>query len=95
MRVHYNLALLALLSACTQVPELNSKIPAEMKRADFPVLTPLDETLGPPVAPADQAQKLEDQLVGRRSNLQAQAQKLRSPVVDKATRTRLKDGISQ
>lgn len=80
-------------AACTQVPELNERVPPDVKTADYPDLVPLDEALGPPDNPEDEAKKLEDSLQARREALAARAQKLKAPIVDEAARSRLNDEI--
>lgn len=90
-----SIAILALLAACTQVPELQDTVNSDMRNADFPDLVPLDSTLGPAINPEDEASKLQNELVGRREHLRNRASQLQSKVVDDTTRDRLNSGISQ
>ncbi|GAA6190671.1 hypothetical protein NBRC116597_05900 [Phaeobacter sp. NW0010-22] len=95
MSVRLSIVFLALLAACTQVPELKDTVTADMSKADFPDLVPLDTALGPAVDPEDEASKLQNELVGRRERLRNRATQLQASVVDDTTRDRLNTGISQ
>ncbi|MCV2891044.1 hypothetical protein [Ruegeria aquimaris] len=78
---------LVLITACTQVPELDEHIGPELQGKPFPKLVSLDQTLGPPADPEDEAQKLAESLDGRRAALQAKAQRLRQAVPDEGEDT--------
>lgn len=93
MNLRFALCLLVTASACTQVPELNERVSPRLKNADYPALVPLEPTLGPPVAPEEEAEKVTEQLAARRDNLQRRAQLLQKPVVTENDRDRLDESI--
>ncbi|MFT7595615.1 MAG: hypothetical protein ACI8R4_002944 [Paracoccaceae bacterium] len=74
--------LLALLTGCAQVPELDATVPDHLRDAAYPALIPLDGSLAPNVLPADAASEIEDSLAARRDRLQARAKRLNTPIVD-------------
>jgi hypothetical protein len=84
---------LVLLGACTQFPVLDDSVPDALARAEYPDLVPLDPLLaGLSDAPANNAQ-IEANLQGRVAALRARAARLRGPIVDSATRARMRAGV--
>ncbi|WP_299146035.1 hypothetical protein [uncultured Tateyamaria sp.] len=82
------------LAACAQFPELDSTVSPDVANADFPALVPLEPLLAasdPIVSDPDQT----TQTLNRRvAALRARANALqRRPIVDAATRARLRQGI--
>ncbi|MBO9452188.1 hypothetical protein J7426_18075 [Tropicibacter sp. R16_0] len=93
MKLRLAICLLPVLAACTQVPELEDKVSSQLKNAKYPKLVPIDETLGPPVAPEAEAQKVTDELEARRDSLKQRAAALQKPVVDQDERDRLDETV--
>lgn len=89
------LTILVALAACTQVPELEDHLTPQLRRADYPTLIPLDETLGPRPDPAAEATEIEEELAARVAALQNRARALQTPVVDADAREKLQQDITQ
>lgn len=86
---------LGLAAACTQLPEVDERIPAHLKNADYPTLEPLHLLL-PEEAPAAEASaELQDSLEARRARLQRRAARLRNMGVSDAERQRLNETVDQ
>ena len=84
---------LGFVGACTQLPEVDERIPAHLKTADYPTLEPLHLLL-PEEPPAAQASaELHDSLEARRARLQRRAAALRNQGVSEAERQRLKETV--
>lgn len=83
------------VSACTEVPELDSTIPGHIRKAPYPKLVPLDRALISAPLPQVRSEELEKSLAARQARLQARARDLNSPVVDAASRKRMQDGVGQ
>lgn len=93
MKLRLAFCLLPIMAACTQVPELNDKVSPQLKNAKYPKLVPIDQTLGPPVAPEEEAKKVTEQLEARRDSLKRRASALQKPVVDATDRDRLDETV--
>ncbi len=93
MRGISRIAAFLALGACVQVPELNERVPPELRDAPYPTLRPLDDTLGPAVDPVSEAEELDERLSGRVQSLQARARGLQGPVIEPAARQRLREDI--
>lgn len=91
----FGTVLVLVLGGCAQVPELDATVPDHLDDAAYPALVPLDGSLTTAVHPADAAKKIEDTLSGRRDRLQARAARLNTPIVDPATRARMKTGVAR
>ncbi|TMV08030.1 hypothetical protein FGK63_11325 [Ruegeria sediminis] len=76
------LILIAAAAGCTQIPELEERETPELLRAKFPRLVPLQDTLGPPVDPVDEAGKVEEELTKRREALGKRADALHAAQTD-------------
>lgn len=85
------LCLLALSTACTNFPELDAAEPAEAKNSDYPSLLPLDQLLAAP-DPIATPEVLEG-VQSRVQALKSRANRLRGPVVDRATKARMARGV--
>lgn len=83
------------LGACTDFPEIDVTIDAAARSADFPTLLPLDPLLAKSniattqITPASVAA-----FDARIANLRSRASRLRGPVIDAATRTRMRHGVA-
>ncbi|WP_164661019.1 hypothetical protein [Tropicibacter sp. Alg240-R139] len=93
MKLRLAICLLPVLAACTQVPELNEKVSSQLQDAKYPELLPLDQALGPPIAPEAEARKVTQQLEARRDSLKRRAAALQNPVVDADDRDRLDETV--
>ncbi|MEL0436121.1 hypothetical protein [Phycobacter sp. K97] len=71
------IVLAAACGACTRVPEIEGRLTADLRDADYPDLLPLDQGLAPLPAPQDQSRELEEQLDARSARLKARAEALR------------------
>ncbi len=83
------------LAACTQFPELDGTVAPDLENADFPALVPLDtvRSISDPLV-ADPVATTET-LNARVAALRARARALQSrPILDPATRARLRRGVS-
>lgn len=79
----------ALLSACTDFPQLDAAISAEARRADYPALVPANDLLGKRSdGTITEATGLA--LQARATNLQARARLLRGQPIDEETRLLLR-----
>lgn len=85
---------LVLVSACTQVPELDATVPKHLHAAAYPALISLDGSLATHITPQDQSEQIERTLTGRAERLQARAEALKTPIVDGNARTRMKNGVT-
>lgn len=85
---------LALLGACTAVPELDATLPAGLKNAEYPALVPLETLLLPESDQMEDAETQRSDLEARRDSLKARAARLNTPVVDDETRTRMNAGVT-
>ncbi len=64
------------LSACTQVPELDNVIEPRLERAAYPDLVPLQQVLAVQKPPGEASRDLEEELNARRARLQSKAREL-------------------
>jgi hypothetical protein len=87
----------ATLGACANFPDLDERVDAATQGAAYPTLQPLDpliarasslETNGQ-IAPASVA-ALDDRI----ANLRAKSTRLRGPIIDTATRSRMRRGVA-
>ncbi|MFZ5965044.1 hypothetical protein ACOXXX_19025 [Thalassococcus sp. BH17M4-6] len=84
-------ALLFVLVACAQFPELDATATPGVAEAEYPRLVPLERLLE---APAPRATEIvRENVKGRAAALKARAARLRAPVVDAATRARMRRGV--
>lgn len=81
------------LAACTDVPELDDRVPSALDRAGYPALVPLDRLLGAPVAPGEDAERIAGGLNARRADLRRRANAVQDDVIDPSTRTRMEEGV--
>ncbi|MBS1303876.1 hypothetical protein [Loktanella sp. SALINAS62] len=83
------------LVACTQPPQLNDRITPSAAAAPYPDLQPLAPLLAQAAAPGRVTPRTTATLTGSAADLRARATALRGPVVDDATRARMRAGIDQ
>ena len=86
---------LAMLAGYTTIPELTERVPPQIKNAAYPELVPLEDVLGAPVNPQEEATELQKHLQARSERLASKARELQSPVLDEADRDRLGHEITQ
>ncbi|WP_456386903.1 hypothetical protein [Profundibacter sp.] len=95
LRLINSLALAAtLLAGCSDFPELDAAITSAARNADYPNLLPIDQL----IADAQQVQispETVTNLEGRISHLNARAARLRGPVIDGASRARMRAAIAR
>ncbi len=70
--------ILVLLScaACTEIPELEGSSAASVRKAPYPRLLPVSDTLGPPTDVISEAAEVEEELNARSEALAEKAQAL-------------------
>lgn len=84
---------LFLLGACTQFPALDDSVPDAAARAEYPDLVPLDPLLSSLADAPTKNTEIESNLQSRVAALRARAARLRRPIVDPATRARMRTGV--
>ncbi|MBE1282625.1 MAG: hypothetical protein GJ676_04865 [Rhodobacteraceae bacterium] len=82
-----------LATACTRVPEIEAQISPELKKASYPTLQPLDQSVVPLPSPQQAGQEIQDNLNARRDRLKRRAAALETAGVDDESRDRLEQGI--
>jgi len=83
---------IAMLSACTEFPEVDTALAKGDPKAEFPALLPFEQLLS-----ADDPRLTEtddEALLARAADLKARADALRRPVIDEQTRERMEDGVT-
>ncbi len=70
------LILVLACSGCADFPELEGRELPNVKSARYPTLIPLQENLGPPADPVNEAAEVEEDLLARRKELRKKARKL-------------------
>ncbi|WP_146590000.1 hypothetical protein [Puniceibacterium confluentis] len=81
-----------LLCACAQFPELDSTQTPGVATAPYPRLVPIETLLQG--APPRATPEMRAGVLGRAGALRARAARLSGPVVDAATRARMRRGVS-
>ncbi|NOD74972.1 MULTISPECIES: hypothetical protein [unclassified Ruegeria] len=72
------LPLVFLCAGCADFPELEGSEPASVKKAPYPRLVPLQETLGAPIDPVSEAVAVEEDLTQRSEALAQKAEALQN-----------------
>ncbi len=85
-------ALVALLGACNQFPELDHTVDSDAQAAGYTDLVPI-ETIKAAVPETQIEPKTEEDLEDRVERLKKRANGLRGAVVDEATQERMRAGI--
>ena len=85
--------LCAVLAACAQFPELDGTITPEVKNASPPALVPLRSILERADTVATTPRTLTSDVASRLDVLQNRAARLRGPVIDQRTRSRMLRGV--
>jgi outer membrane murein-binding lipoprotein Lpp len=84
----------ALLAGCSDFPELDNAVSPTARKAGYPSLLPIDQL----IAGAKEVQITEETistLQSRIARLNARAARLRGPVIDAATRARMRAAIAR
>ncbi|MCF6317228.1 MAG: hypothetical protein L3J30_13320 [Marinosulfonomonas sp.] len=84
----------ALLAGCSNFPELDDAVSPTARKAGYPALLPIDQL----IAGAQEVQITEETVLtlqSRIARLKAHAARLRGPVVDTATRARMRAAIAR
>ena len=83
-----------LFAGCSNFPELDAAITPTAEQADYPALIPMRQVM----AGANDVQitpQTVANLQGRTGNLRARAARLRGPVIDSATRARMRAAMAR
>lgn len=83
-----------LLAGCSDFPELDAAITPAARQAGYPSLLPMGQLLTD-AAEVQITEETSATLQGRVSTLNARAARLRGPVVDSATRARMRAAIAR
>lgn len=84
----------ALLAGCSDFPELDNAVSPTARKAGYPDLLPIDQL----IVGAQEVQITEETVSTLRSRiarLNARAARLRGPVIDAATRARMRTAIAR
>ncbi len=76
------LILLLACAGCADFPELEGREQPDVRSARYPTLIPIQENLGPPVDPVNEAAEVEEDLVARREALEKKAQDLQAAEIN-------------
>lgn len=76
------LILILACAGCADFPELEGRELPELKSARYPTLIPLQENLGPPVDPMNEATEIEEELLARREALDKKSQELQNAEIN-------------
>lgn len=72
------IVLMIALAGCADIPELEGSESASLRKAPYPRLIPLDQTLGPPADPVSEAREVEEELTARAEALAERAEALQN-----------------
>ncbi|MEP4197693.1 MAG: hypothetical protein ABJL99_18875 [Aliishimia sp.] len=95
IRVTLIMSALFLSVACTQFPELDATVPKSAKTDKYPRLAPIDDLLAQAKSTPERSEQTQTTLTNRAAALRARANRLRGPIIDTATRTRMRNGVSE
>ena len=76
------LILLLACAGCADFPELEGREQPDVRSARYPTLIPIQENLGPPVDPLNEAAEVEEDLVARREALEKKAAELQAAEIN-------------
>ncbi|WP_170381598.1 hypothetical protein [Ruegeria atlantica] len=76
------LILILACAGCADFPELEGRELPELKSARYPTLIPLQENLGPPADPLNEAAEVEEELLARREELEKRSQELQNAEIN-------------
>ncbi|WP_170330857.1 hypothetical protein [Ruegeria arenilitoris] len=76
------LILVLACAGCADFPELEGREQPNVKSARYPKLVPIQENLGPPVDPLNEAAEVEEDLIARREALQKKAEELQAAEIN-------------
>lgn len=82
------------LTACAQFPALEASISPSAQDADYPDLVQWEPLLAAAVGTPQRNANIEQALDRRAAALRSRAAQLRGPVVDRATRARMRRGVA-
>jgi len=83
-----------LLAGCSDFPQLDSAISPAARNAEYPSLVPISQIISG-AADVQITEQTVSTLKGRISRLNARAARLRRPVIDNATRARLRAAMNR
>ncbi|WP_058280840.1 hypothetical protein [Ruegeria denitrificans] len=76
------LILMLACAGCADFPELEGSEPPELKSARYPMLITLQDNLGPPVDPVNEAAEVEEDLLARREALEEKSEDLQNAEIN-------------
>lgn len=88
---------LATLGACADFPDLDARVDAATRDAAYPTLQPLDPLIARASALETNGQITTASVAAfdnRIANLRAKSARLRGPIIDAATRARMRRGVA-
>lgn len=91
--MRFPLILLVAVSACAQFPELDGTVAPSVANASPPDLIPLTALFAQANTSSQIVQTAQSDIAPRLSGLRARADRLRRPVIDPATRSRMLRGV--
>lgn len=82
------------MAGCSEFPELDAAISPTARQAAYPSLKPMDQLIAG-AAEVQITQQTTANLQGRVGGLNARAARLRGPVIDSATRARMRAAMAR
>ncbi|WP_170324465.1 hypothetical protein [Ruegeria arenilitoris] len=76
------LILMLACAGCADFPELEGREQPNVGSAPYPTLIPIQENLGPPVDPLNEAAEVEEDLIARREALEKKAEELQAAEIN-------------
>lgn len=76
------IAALIACAACADIPELEGSEGPALRKAAYPKLVPISDTLGPPGDPISEADEVEEELTARSEALAEKAKALQEVEID-------------
>lgn len=76
------LILMLACAGCADFPELEGREQPDVRSARYPTLIPIEENLGPPVDPLNEAAEVEEDLIARREALEKKAEELQAAEIN-------------
>ncbi|WP_170397572.1 hypothetical protein [Ruegeria arenilitoris] len=76
------LILLLACAGCADFPELEGREQPDVGSTAYPTLIPIQENLGPPVDPLNEAAEVEEDLIARREALEKKAEELQAAEIN-------------
>lgn len=95
-RLHSVLCLVLVVAGCADFPELDDVVSERARRADYPLLQPVDDLIATALAPSERdALAAAQDLAARAARLRARAATLRRPLISAADRRRMAAAVAR